>query len=449
MGNTRSTGIPGCHRDSLPRSWSRRLLCALAAMCGLLVPLAATADDAPQPVIRYKPNQLPTTVFGPPAADILVHPSSNFLECAGGPIALCYYSGPPPSDPGDADLSCTLTDDPEFSNCRCIEMDYGPYFVDINAILDEKIYLETVKVCGHGGANCKGVPNMAPVCAAINDNTFLPHARPKPTIISTFSHRLNSAVGYKIGNTNCLGDDAALYSGCMTAPCVRTPETTQICQTFLRGGEEVTQCNDVPIDICTCPNFDGPFQVGQNAAECALDEGYTWSAAYTPIEALISKVKTGISALPCVPDLPGEGGCPLLPPDPGKDTLQPTIPDIPAAVNCNKVCKEYRNSDIGGVEVGFTCDATLCTAPLGSRTTPGDVPVVDQACQGLGSGRKGSLSEITRLETAVGCSCCASQICGCEPSPQTDEKIGELNWEQRQLGIEPQCDYNGSLCGKP
>jgi len=439
----------GGDQGNVRRSKLRRQIYSLVVSCVLLAPVTSFAEAPPKPTVSYSPNTLPTTVFGPPAADILVHPASNFLECSGGPIALCYYSGPPPAGGDDPDLSCELTDNPEFSNCRCIEIERGPYFVDINAILDTKVYLDTVKVCGKGGADCQGHPNMAPVCGVINSNKFLPKARPKPQVISTFSHQLNSAIGYKLGNTNCIGDDAALYSGCMTAPCVRTDETTEICQTFPRGGEEVTECNEVPIDICTCPNFNGPFQVGSNDATCALDEGYTWSAAYTPIVALISKVKAGITALPCIPDAPGDGGCPLLPPDPTKNPKQPVIPSIPSDINCNKVCKEYRNSEIDGVEVGFTCDAALCTAPIGSRSSPGDLTVVYDACAGLGSGRKGSLSEISKLEAQVGCSCCASQICGCEASPETDEKIGKLNWEQRELGIEPQCDYNGSLCGKP
>ena len=53
------------------------------------------------------------------------------------------------------------------------------------------------------------------------------------------------------------------------------------------------------------------------------------------------------------------------------------------------------------------------------------------------------------LETEVGCSCCASQICECEPSRQTNEEIFLLNEMQRQRFITPQCDLNGTLCGVP
>jgi hypothetical protein len=50
------------------------------------------------------------------------------------------------------------------------------------------------------------------------------------------------------------------------------------------------------------------------------------------------------------------------------------------------------------------------------------------------------------------CSCCASQVCGCANSgididPVTQAEIARLNAEQQQLGITPQCQINGTLCG--
>ena len=39
-----------------------------------------------------------TTSYGPAKADILLN-KSNFVPCFGGPIALCYYSGPEGDDP--------------------------------------------------------------------------------------------------------------------------------------------------------------------------------------------------------------------------------------------------------------------------------------------------------------------------------------------------------------
>jgi hypothetical protein len=90
------------------------------------------------------------------------------------------------------------------------------------------------------------------------------------------------------------------------------------------------------------------------------------------------------------------------------------------------------------VEVGFTCDATLCTA------TKSDFDLVQQACSGL---QNSSVSEILKLETEVGFSCAASQICDCEPKKKTNEEIFILNESQREKGIVPQCDLNGTLCG--
>src|SRR5690348_15686068 len=44
----------------------------------------------------FKLNTLPTTPYGPPWADITLQ-KSNFLDCEGASIALCYYSGPGPT----------------------------------------------------------------------------------------------------------------------------------------------------------------------------------------------------------------------------------------------------------------------------------------------------------------------------------------------------------------
>ena len=121
--------------------------------------------------------------------------------------------------------------------------------------------------------------------------------------------------------------------------------------------------------------------------------------------------------------------------------LSPKPPDIPAPpsnVSCKKVCDEYKKSKQGGVEVGFTCDATLCTA------TKADPDLVQEACSGLGDR---PISEILKLEIEVGFSCAASQICGCEPEKKTNEAIFSLNEGQRVRGISPQCDLNGTLCG--
>src|SRR5882762_1725409 len=117
------------------------VLCLLA-LAGLIY----SADQAPtaaQPYPRatfdfdrftknkqLKINTIPTTPYGPPWAYILDHPNTNFLECKGTPIALCYYSVPGPTTP------CIL-DGLGIANCTCYELPKElPYFVDINAILN-------------------------------------------------------------------------------------------------------------------------------------------------------------------------------------------------------------------------------------------------------------------------------------------------------------------------
>ena len=113
---------------------------------------------------------------------------------------------------------------------------------------------------------------------------------------------------------------------------------------------------------------------------------------------------------------------------------------MPSQISCSDVCSEYGKSNNHGVEVGYTCDATLCTA------STDDADLVAAACEGLA---KHSISEIIALEITVGYSCSASQICGCKPKKKTNEAIFELNARQRDRNIVPQCDLNGTLCGAP
>jgi len=105
----------------------------------------------------------------PAYADILVEPSDNFLKCEGGPFALYYYSGP------EGPLPCNTRNNDPLSECKCIEIPYGVYFVDINAILDVDTYQQTVDYCGQSGSNCTS-KNQAPVCGVINANTLFPGA---------------------------------------------------------------------------------------------------------------------------------------------------------------------------------------------------------------------------------------------------------------------------------
>jgi len=340
-------------------------------------------------------NDTMTTDFGPAFADIILEPS-NFLPCKGGPYALCYYSGPEPE-------TCVVTPGGGFANCECFEISYGTYYVDIHAILNLDIYIDTIAVCGTDGSLCT-ITNSAPVCNSINDGTFIPGT----DMISTFSFACVSTEG--IGSTDCSQDKATLYAGCMTAPCTNTP---------IDG-----------IVNCFCPTFDGPFQIGLNDQSCNLGSDMVWSAAFNPnATGTIPTFPPGV----CIPDAPESiGGCPLL--------IQNEIPTPPPNIDCSKVCKEYEDcQDASGIEIGYTCDATLCTSACNDQDLIGD------ACSGL---QTCEVIEIIKLEVEVGCSCCASQICGCDANSETQQAVFDLNQSQRERGITPQCDFNDTLCGE-
>jgi hypothetical protein len=393
----------------------------LIALCVSGSPNRADAADA-QASKKGKPfrlNTLPTTEYGPAWADIVLSPT-NFLACKGASIALCYYSGPEaPAAPGAAPMPCDVAADGA-ANCTCFKIPNGqPYYVDINAILNLDVYLDTVNVCGHDGRECQPFGNKsAPVCDSINAKKFIPGAE----LISTFSAYLDKTYPLEPADTlACTSTPYSPYAGCMTAPCttLKDPAT---------GLPVVDPATKLELAQCACPTFTGAFQVGypNGSSSCSLGGGNVWSAAYTvpPELPVPPQPPNG-----CWPDV--QGGCPLLSPKP------PQIPAPPSYVSCTEVCKEYKKSNQQGIEVGFTCDATLCTAAS-------DPLLVMQACSGLG---KSSLSEILKLEIGVGLSCSASQICGCEPKKKTAEEIYRLNKEQALRGIPSQCELNGTLCG--
>ena len=355
-------------------------------------------------------NTLPTTPYGPPWADIVVLPR-NFLSCKGASIALCYFSGP-----ANTVTPCTPGQD-GIANCTCYAIPNGStYYVDINAILNLDVYLDTVKTCGPDGGQCQPHGSReAPVCGAINGNKLVPGA----DLISTYS-RYPVTSDPPAQPTLC---NPGPYAGCMTAPCRRSANPTMDSST----GLELVQC--------ACPIYqgNGPYQVGDlQGNQCDLAPNNIWSAAYT-----VPPVAPTPQPPPphyCWPDAPADSDspCPLLPP------INAGWPNVPPDVSCKAVCSEYKKSNQKGIETGFTCDATLCTAKAR------DVDIVAEACGGLG---KSSLGEILKLEIAVGKSCSASQLCGCEPNKKTNEEIFELNKAQVERGIQPQCIQNGTLCG--
>ncbi|HEY0764571.1 MAG TPA: hypothetical protein VGD61_19500 [Pyrinomonadaceae bacterium] len=204
----------------------------------------------------FRLNTLPTTPYGPPWADITTA-QSNFLECKGASIALCYYSGPGPTTP------CTI-DGLGIANCTCYAIPSGErYLVDINAILNLDVYLKTAAVCGKDGSKCRPTGKLeAPVCDAINNNTLIPGA----DLVSAFSLYLEKQI--HIDPTTC--STPAAYAGCMTAPCKRTGKTDPN--------------TGLPLVQCGCPTFTGPYQVGTKIAQdqCVLGGTSIWSAAYQP-----------------------------------------------------------------------------------------------------------------------------------------------------------------------
>lgn len=207
----------------------------------------------------FRLNTLKTTPYGPAWADIALS-QSNFLECSGASIALCYYSGAGPVTP------CTAKDN--MANCTCYAIPKGEkYKVDINAILNLDVYLETVEKCGKDGSKCKPKgTEIAPVCDAINNNTLIPGA----DLVSAFSTYLEREM--PISPESC---PTATYAGCMTAPC--------------RNTGKVDPKTHLPLVQCACPEYAGPYQVGQENSQCTLNNDRVWSAAYNPMMKLIKE----------------------------------------------------------------------------------------------------------------------------------------------------------------
>lgn len=399
-----------------PRDITARHLIALA-LAGLLLGLAgcgggndghptptvtATATASPTPTTPpcdlpppfcggdFPLNTLQTTSYGPAWADVTTDPQMDFVPCF-GPYALCFYA------------DCPVSPDGSVSDCSCYDW-YGMSFVLVNAILNLDLYNQTKSQCDADPSSCQ-VPNGAPVCAAINNGTFLNGAER----ISTFS--LYQPPGTKLGQKDC-SDQPGLYAGCMTGPCFGpvTPDPGQKTATI----------------HCDCPNYDGPFQVGQDDVSCDIAP-HAWSASYNP-----NPPPEPCDQFPhqgCVPDAPPPCGCPLY--------ESGTVLPPGSGVDCDLVCQQYAAcKKQGDIELGFTCDATICTST--------DHDLVFAACSGL---EKCQLGEIFKAEQAAQCSCCASQLCGCEPDAPTNVAISALNGQQRDDGDTPQCDINGTLCG--
>ncbi|HEX9669179.1 MAG TPA: hypothetical protein VGC93_06800, partial [Thermoanaerobaculia bacterium] len=237
----------------------------------------------------FAPTECWTTPYGPAKADVIVDGplrSPNMLYCDAGAYALCFFSGPPEAtgkpDAGNQPLPCVLEGDGDVAKCTCEVFTSGPYFVDINGILNLGAYFETVQTCGQDGSQCANIHNcgpdgkipgcekrtQAPVCQYVEDQDPDDPAvslMPKADLVSTFSFAMDD--DYQIGSSPCT--TAAKYAGCMTAPC------------FFAEGDDSPPEDGETIQ-CHCPTYTGEFQIGQpNRTDCVIDGGTThvWSAA--------------------------------------------------------------------------------------------------------------------------------------------------------------------------
>jgi hypothetical protein len=256
---------------------------------------------------------------------------------------------------------------------------------------------------------------------------------PGADLVSVFSPVMK--LDYFAGATSC-DQERAIYAGCMTAPCYDAGET---------------DAHGRPLVDCSCPLFNGPFEIGQGPQQggqplnCDLGPTNVWSAAHNPI------TNNPINPMPpegsCTPDAPPEAGCPLF-----SDADRAGF-DADGAV-CKAVCEAYQASNQTGIQLGYTCDSTLCTTlgigqalPL-SATNGERLGLMEQACSGIQN--LDGLPLIAEVETLAGCSCCASQLCDCpeaDVNRQTNDEMVDLNEVQRAVKLVPQCDINGTLCG--
>ena len=229
-------------------------------LCGVLAFAAeARALDFPFfPLIHFVPNSQAfwdfsknwTTNFGPAYRDTIEDPK-NLVPCTGR-YALCFHSGAEP-------FPCHLTPDGRFANCKCT-IEEATNYVLISAILNYKVYLETIDVCGIDGSECFDMPDKAPVCKAIKEHRLIPGAQ----IISTFSADVQADITALLGgspSSDFLPCPKGPYAACMTAPCKKT----------WSGDAE-----------CSCPVFWGPFQLTGAGAQCTLGGDLVNSASYSP-----------------------------------------------------------------------------------------------------------------------------------------------------------------------
>jgi len=225
------------------------IVCLLCTMFGFVAEaLAGPPRFLPKSQESWDDSKNWTTEYGPAYRDT-VEKAENMVPCM-GPYALCFHSGPEP-------LPCELTKDGRFANCKCTAGN-GLNFVLISAILNRDVYLDTVATCGLDGSRCANQPNLAPVCAAIQQGKLLPGA----DLISTFDPDAQTIIKDILdGGSDFTVCPKGPYAGCMSAGCT------------------TSKAGDV---TCTCPVFWGRFQLTETDVVCHIGNNLVWSSSFTP-----------------------------------------------------------------------------------------------------------------------------------------------------------------------
>ncbi len=244
----------------------------------------------------FAPTSCWPTSSGPAKADVIVgaNPvtSTNMLLCSAGGYSLCFFSGPPQPLTAPKNLTplpCRVGPD-GVANCTCRYFT-DSFYVDVNAILNQGVYYQTVDQCGPTGSGCRNIavcnsdgsskpgktcPTLeAPVCSYVRNQTASNPTGsliPGADAISAFGFDMNDQ--YQLASVDCpvAPGQANRYAGCMTAPC------------YFPNGQKPA---DGGLIQCLCPIAEGDYQVGQpiQPSQCTLPPDpngvYIWSAART------------------------------------------------------------------------------------------------------------------------------------------------------------------------
>jgi hypothetical protein len=121
---------------------------------------------------------------------------------------------------------------------------------------------------------------------------------------------------------------------------------------------------------------------------------YVWSAAHNPWQ---NREQIDPPTDGCLPDVPGQKACPLY----SQMTQYPVVKGSPL---CQRVCDAYRNDTRqdanGSLQVGYSCDAALCTTLGNGQNEP--APANPLAKANLLQNACGGLAEQSGLRLGAG-----------------------------------------------